>query len=105
MTPERATDYTNPAQQRVLAIQLLLAGNEFTGVLPSELARALDTSLPNMTRDLFNLEKAGIAERMPTGRWRLGPKLVQIALAFTTHVGRQSDQLTEIKQRYTRPPV
>jgi DNA-binding IclR family transcriptional regulator len=105
MSAERGTDYTNPAQQRVLAVLLLLAGNEFTGVLPSELARALDTSLPNMTRDLDNLRTAGLAERLDTGRWRLGPKLVQIALAFSTHVGRMSDQLTEIKQRYTRLPV
>lgn len=98
------SDYTNPAQQRVLATVLLLAGNEFDGVAPVELARALATNPSNVTRDLANLETAGFAERLPTGRWRLGPKLVQIGLAFSAHVAKKSDQLDEIRQRYTRLP-
>lgn len=96
--------YTSAAQQRILAMALQLAGNEFDGVLPVELARALATTASNVTRDLANLETAGFAERLPTGRWRLGPKLVQIALAFSTHVAKKADQLDELKQRYTRLP-
>lgn len=99
-----ATDYTSEAQQRVLQVLLLLAGNEFDGVTPTELARAAGTTPPNITRDLYNLGKAGLAERLETGRWRLGPKLIQIALAFSTHVGRKSEQLAELVQRYTRLP-
>lgn len=99
-----ATDYTNEAQQRICRVILLLAGNEFDGVAPSEMAQAAGTTPSNITRDLFNLQRAGFAERMQTGRWRLGPKLIQIALAFSTHVGRKSEQLTELVQRYTRLP-
>ncbi len=99
------SDYTNPGQQRVLALLVLLAGNEFMGVLPSDLAKALGTSQSNITRDLDNLRSAGLAERIgETGRWRLGPKLVQIALAFSTHIGRMSERLAEVQQRYTRLP-
>jgi len=99
-----SASYTNAAQQRILAVLLALAGNEFAGVLPSELAQALDTTAANMTRDLDNLRTAGLAERLETGRWRLGPKLIQVALAFSTHVARMSDRLNELQQRYTRLP-
>lgn len=96
--------YNTVGQQRILTVLLLLAGHEFDGVLPSELARAANTTAPNITRDLANLRQAGLAEKMETGRWRLGPKLIQIALAFSMHISRQSDRLDELKQRYTRLP-
>lgn len=99
------SDYTNAAQQRVLKIVQLLAGNEFSGLVPMDLAKALDTNPSNVTRDLANLQAAGLAEQIPeTGRWRLGPKLIQIALAFSEHVIRSADRLNELKQRYSRLP-
>lgn len=97
--------YINAAQQRLLKAIVLLAGNEFSGLAPSDLAKALGTNPSNVTRDLANLKEAGLAEQLPdTGRWRLGPKLVQIALAFSDHVARSSDRMDELKQRYTRLP-
>ena len=98
------SDYINAAQQRLLKAVVLLAGNEFNGLAPSDLAKALNTNPSNVTRDLASLKEAGLAEQLDTGRWRLGPKLVQIALAFSDHVARSSDRMSEIKQRYTRLP-
>lgn len=102
---DRKTDYTNEAQQRLCKVILLLAGNEFNGLAPSEIAKALGTNPSNVTRDLDNLRTAGLAEELPdTGRWRLGPRLIQIALAFSSHVSRMSDRLGELQQRYSRLP-
>jgi len=98
-----AADYINAAQQRLLKTVLLLAGNEFTGLAPSDLAKALQTNPSNVTRDLANLKEAGLAEQLPdTGRWRLGPKLIQVATAFAEHIQMTSDRMAEIRQRYTR---
>lgn len=100
-----SADYINAAQQRLLKVVVLLAGNEFGGLAPSDLAKALNTNPSNITRDLANLKEAGLAEQLiDTGRWRLGPKLVQIAVAFTEHIARSSDRMSELKHRYTRTP-
>lgn len=97
--------YINAAQQRLLKAIVLLAGNEFSGLAPSDLAKALGTNPSNVTRDLANLKEAGLAEQLPdTGRWRLGPKLVQIALAFSDQMSRSTSRIDEMQQRYTRQP-
>jgi DNA-binding IclR family transcriptional regulator len=97
--------YDSPAQQRILRALLVLAGNEFMGVAPGELASSLGVPPSTATRDLHNLRAAGFAEQIQeTGRWRLGPKPVQIALAFTNHLQRAESRLREISNRYTREP-
>ena len=102
---EKKTDYTNNAQQRLLRVVLVLAGNEFNGLLPGEIAKAVGTTPHNITRDLDNLRKAGVAEVIQdTGRWRLGPKLIQVAMAFQRHVTKMRSRFDEIEQRYTREP-
>lgn len=98
-------NYINAAQQRLLKAIVLLAGNEFNGLAPSDLAKALQTNPSNITRDLANLKESGLAEQLPdTGRWRLGPKVVQIAVAFSEHIALSTDRMNELRQRYTRHP-
>lgn len=100
-----AAEYKNAAQERGYRVILALAGNEFDGLAPGELAKLLGTPADNITRDLAVLKRAGLAERIEeTGRWRLGPKLVQIALAFSLQVDSKIQRMNEIKQRYTRLP-
>ena len=97
--------YDSPAQQRILRALLVLAGNEFQGLAPGEFAKALGVTPSTATRDLHNLHEAGFAEQIQeTGRWRLGPKPVQIAVAFSTHLSRAEQRLREITNRYTREP-
>ena len=99
------SEYDSPAQQRILRALLVLAGNEFQGVAPNEYAKALDVAPGTATRDLHNLREAGFAEQIQeTGRWRLAPKPVQIALAFSNALQRAESRLGEIKNRYTREP-
>ncbi|MCB1909960.1 MAG: HTH domain-containing protein [Rhodocyclaceae bacterium] len=100
-----ARDYDNGSQLRILRALTVLAGQEFHGVAPGELAKALDVTPGTVTRDLHNLRSAGFAEPIQeTGRWRLGPKLVQIAVAFSAGVSRAESRLAEINNRYTREP-
>lgn len=95
--------YTNAAQQRILRLIQALAGHEITGALPSALARELGVSAGCITRDTANLREAGMAEQVPeTGRWRLSPQMVQIALKHMTALDRAETRLAEVKNRYSR---
>lgn len=94
--------YRNEAQLRQCRMILLLAGKEFDGVQPSALAKALDTNPSNVTRDLANLEEAGFAERIgDSDRWRLGPKVVQVAINFQQAFQQTQSRVSEMQQRYT----
>lgn len=100
-----AACYDNAGQQRILRALVLLAGNELQGLAPSELARSLAVPASTVTRDLHNLRETGFAEQIQeTGRWRLGPKPVQIALSFSVAIERAQARVAEIKNRYTREP-
>ena len=97
--------YDNAAQQRALRILLTLAGHELHGLTHKDLAAALDVSAGTVTRDLHNLREVGLAEQIQeTGRYRLGPKIVQVAIAHMTALDRAAAQLNEIKNRYSREP-
>ena len=97
--------YDNASQERGYAVLLTLAGHEFAGLAPSEIAAAVNASRSRITSDLRVLQKMGLAEPiLETGRWRLGPKLVQIAIAFSDQLNRARTKLDEITQRYTRMP-
>ena len=90
-------------QQRILKLLTLLAGHEVHGLAPSEIAKSQDCAAPVVTRDLANLRAAGLAEQLPdTGRWRLAPLLVQIALAHQLALDRAQRKLNESSLRYSR---
>jgi DNA-binding IclR family transcriptional regulator len=92
------------AQRRILQLALTLAGNELMGLAPSEIQRALSIkSASTVTRDLSVLKDLGLAEQIQeTGRWRLGPRLVQVARDFELALAKASSKVREIEQRYTR---
>jgi DNA-binding IclR family transcriptional regulator len=95
--------YYNESQQRVLRLLVLLSGNEVTGLMPSEISAAQNCSAPMVTRDLFNLQRAGLAELVPeTSRWRLAPQVVQIALKHMAALDRAEKRLDETRNRYSR---
>jgi DNA-binding IclR family transcriptional regulator len=56
-----------------------------------------------VTRDLAVLKDLGIAEQVQeTGRWRLGPRMVQIARDFELNLAKARSKVTELEQRFTR---
>jgi DNA-binding MarR family transcriptional regulator len=94
--------YINAAQQRVLRTLLTLAEHDLDGLLPGEIARNLDTLPSNTTRDLANLRLAGLAESLPNGRWRIAPRLVELALALQRSLDSAQRKLEETRRRYSR---
>lgn len=100
-----ASPYDNASQQRILRLLLLMAGHEVHGLAPKDLAQSLGVSSGSITRDLHNLRALGLTEDIPeTGRVRLGPKVVQIAIAHMTALDRATTQLAGIKNRYSKEP-
>ena len=99
-----AREYSNGSQERGYKVLMLLAGNEFNGLAPGEIAKSLQISAGNVTRDLRVLQKAGLAEPLPhdEGKWRLGPKVIQMAIAFKQHMATVQHRLAEVDQRYSR---
>lgn len=97
-----AANYINAAQQRVLKLLMLLAGHEVLGLAPGEIAKALRTSASNVTRDLANLKEAGMAEPLAdTGRWRITPRVGQIALRVLNAIGEARSRVEETAQRFS----
>lgn len=108
-----ATNYHCESQQRGYAVMLVLPGHEFDGVSLTEIAAALAQRAGkptasfknNVFRDLQNLKAAGLAEQLPdSDLWRLGPKLPQIAQAYTRNIDRIRSRFDELQQRYSREP-
>lgn len=104
-------NYKCESQQRLLFVQSALAGHEVNGLSLTEIVKALESRMGgnqknNVFRDLHNLKLAGYAERLPdSDRWRLGPKLVQIAQAHQRYMERATSKLEETRQRYGREPL
>nr|VFK15007.1 MAG: hypothetical protein BECKLPF1236B_GA0070989_107113 [Candidatus Kentron sp. LPFa] len=96
-------DYTNACQQRILRTLLALFGHEIDGLAPGQVAKRLGTTPANATRDLFNLEKSGLAERIPrNGHYRVTPLLGQKALSTLSAIDAAGRRVEETRQRYTR---
>ena len=103
MTPEKYG--TSDQLRRTCRAIVVLAVHTVNGLAPGELAKAVDASPSNITRLLANLKQEGFVEKIEeTGRWRLGPTLVQIALAFSQDLSRARARLDEVSNRYTRLP-
>lgn len=83
-----------------------LAGHETTGLRNMQLAERLGASPATITTYLKTLEAKGIVEQVPHApkHWRLGPKLIQIALAHERHMTQTRQRLDEVEQRYSRQP-
>ena len=97
------TDYTNEAQQRLLRLVLAMFGDVVNGYSTGALAEGLGVKPPYITRDLANLQTAGLAERdEATGLWRLTPRLPQQAVKVWAAISRAETRLSDAKARYQR---
>lgn len=101
---ETKTPESGQAQRRIIQTILCLAGNELLGLSTVELQRALGAKHASVvTRDLQVLLDLGVAEKIQeTGRWRLGPRLIQVARDFEIALAKASTKVQELEQRYTR---
>lgn len=96
----------NRALRKGFAYYRALAGHEVEGLRPGQLAKAVGVGPATVTRDLRALKDEGVVELVPgmEDRWRLGPAVVQIALAHVQGIDRMGARLSEVKQRYSREP-
>lgn len=100
--------YTCESQQRLIKVLLALAGHEVDGASLTELTSALASRTGkaqknSIFRDLQNMKQAGIAEQLPdSDRWRLAPRIVQIATSYERYITRATTRLDETRQRYGR---
>lgn len=101
MKTEIQTNYRCTSQQRILKVLLCLFGHEIEGLTPGQVAKLADTTAANATRDLWNLEEAGLVERLPNGdKVRISPQLGRKALAVLHTFDRAQRNLTDLANRY-----
>lgn len=97
--------YHCASQQRILKVLMCLFGHEIEGLTPGHIAKLVDTTAANATRDLWNLELAGLVERLPNGdKVRISPQMGRKALAVLHTFDRAQRQLDDLKGRYARMP-
>lgn len=94
--------YINVAQQRALRTLLILAEHDLDGLTPGEIARQIDTLPSNTTRDLANLRLAGLAEMLDNGRWRITPRVAQLAQSLQRNLDKARKRLADTQRRYSR---
>lgn len=95
--------YINDAQQRLMGLISVLSGHELEGLAPKQIADLQKCSPSLVTKDLVNLRAFGWAEEITgTGRWRLGPQIVQIAIKFQVGLDRAETRVRELSSRYAR---
>lgn len=99
----------SPSQSVTTTIQVIkaLSGHEFDGLLLGQVAQLCDLVPSTALRYLESLAAAGIAMRDTRNPkvWRLGPALVQIAIAFHAHLAAKQTALADFANNYTRNPT
>lgn len=95
--------YYNTSQQRILRVMLLLFGHEIDGLAPSQLAQTVGASASAITRDIYNLIDAGVAERLPhNDNVRIHPMMGAKAMQVLTALDQAEKRLAETRSRFTR---
>lgn len=96
---------TKPSQsgEKVLMVLNALLRNFAHGYTSSELSKATNLSLPNLTRYVHTLEVQGFAERIPeTGRIRASHRLAQHAVAIMRSLNDAEARAKESLNRITK---
>lgn len=94
------SEYTNKAQQRILHIIEVLAGNELEGLPLKEVAKEADQSIHSAYRDLKNLEDAGWAEQRENTHWRLTPRAAAPLRKIQENIHSLMGQVNRINREY-----
>lgn len=91
---------------RAKAVIEALGGNNYDGLRNQQIAEAVQQSPSTTLRDLQSLEAIGWTERIPgkDERWRLSPRLIQLAVAHQHEVARVMQRTDDFTNRYSRNP-
>ncbi len=96
------SEFLNKSQQRGFRVLKALKGKEMNGVSNKELVDGLGLSEVQVTRDLQNLEYAGLVERMENGKWRFAPFIPSAGVEMLRAADQAKEQADQVVQRYTR---
>jgi DNA-binding IclR family transcriptional regulator len=101
------TNYISNQVQRTLRVIRLMAGNEISGISPTELSNLAKISASDVTRVLANLEAQQFVERLPADnkRYRLATALVQISNTVALNFAQAQQQLQQDQHNYSRLAV
>ena len=92
---------------RTVKVIKALAGHEFDGLLLGQIAQTCELEPSTTLRYLESLAESGVTVRDSRNPkvWRLGPALVQIAIAFQAHLATKQQALADFANNYTRNPA
>ncbi len=98
-----------PQQTTRRAVRLLFAmkGHAFAGIRLKQIADSVEQSPSTTLRDLEVLADEGLVERLAADkdRWRLTPKLIQLALAHQAEMASIQQRIDDTTQRYSRTSI
>lgn len=91
---------------RTINVIKALAGHEFEGLRLKQVALSCELDMATCSRILEGLAAEGVTMRDShhSELWRLGPALVQIAIAFQSSLAAKQQQLVDLAHTYTRQP-
>lgn len=89
--------------EKAFAVIDVLNGHEYSGLRLQQVATAAKLENSTALRLLQELEKLRIVQRDPHDPqlWRLGAKLVRMAVAYQTHMAQQQRQLEDFNRNYS----
>ncbi|WP_418648866.1 hypothetical protein ACNQFN_11400 [Thauera butanivorans] len=92
--------------QRALALIFALQGHSFEGLRLRQVSQLVGQREDKTLRDLEALAEEGITERLPANkdRWRLTPRLVQLAIAHQDEIDRLRQRNRDFEQTYACKP-
>ena len=83
-----------------------LGGHSRHGLRLKQIADGIGESASTTLRNLQRMEADGLVERSTHDKdnWRLTPRLIQLAIAHAEEMARETQQLEQLKQRFSRIP-
>jgi DNA-binding IclR family transcriptional regulator len=89
----------NASGLRLLKIIKLLKGRSLTGLSHTEIAQALATPKPTISRDLATLVQEGFVTKLESDRYALSVAMLAIAEAHRMEMERARQRIQELEQR------
>jgi DNA-binding IclR family transcriptional regulator len=96
---------SNAPVMRSHKIVELLAGRFYDGMGTKELADAIGTSPPNISRDMRVLTDLGYAHKLDNGRWSLTTRILGVIQAYQTHYNNLQNRMAESARNITAASV
>jgi DNA-binding IclR family transcriptional regulator len=102
-----STSAPQQTTRRAIRLLFLLKGHAFNGLRLKQLAEAAEQSPSTTLRDLEVLADEGVVERLANDkdRWRLTPKVIQLAIAHQAEMAALQQRVDDTTQRYSRSSI